>query len=76
MIIETLGYGDADIVDVNDFNRRMVEDLVRVDPKVTLKFANSLWSKSGISVKSGFINTLSTYYDAEVKEVKNHLSVT
>lgn len=69
-IIEALGYEDADITDVNDFNRRMVADLVRVDPKVTLKFANSLWSKTDISVKSGFVNTLSTYYDAEVKDIK------
>lgn len=68
-IIDALGYDAVDIDDVNEMNRKLTGQLCRLDPKVTLNFANSMWAKAFITVEPDFISNLSVNYDAEVRTI-------
>lgn len=68
-IIDALGYDAVGIDDVNEMNRKLTEQLSRLDPKVTLNIANSMWAKADIPVKPDFISNLSANYDADVRTI-------
>ena len=70
-IIDALGYDAVDIDDVNEMNRKLTGQLCRLDPKVTLNFANSMWAKAFITVEPDFISNLSVNYDAEVRTIND-----
>jgi serpin B len=46
-----------------------MDQLVRLDPKVILNIANSIWYKLNFPVQNEFINLNSQYYYAEVNEL-------
>ena len=70
-ILDAMGYTPDDIEAVNEMNKKLTGQLCRLDPKVTLNFANSMWAKADIPVKPDFISTLTANYDAEVKTINN-----
>lgn len=43
--------------------------LLKIDPKVDIRIANSIWYKQGFAVEQDFINVNQTYYIAEVNEL-------
>lgn len=65
-IIDALGYDSVDIDELNEMNRKLIEQLCRLDSKVTMSFANSMWAKADVLVNPDFISTLSVDYDAEL----------
>lgn len=54
---------------VNTAYQTLVESLADHDPKVKLSIANAIFYDKDFSVKSDFISTNQTYYDAEVDEL-------
>ena len=70
-IMDAIGYGAISIDNMNELCGKLNTQLIRLDPKVTLNFANSMWAKADISVKSDFISNLSTYYNAEVRTIND-----
>jgi serpin B len=45
----------------------MSQALLKIDPLTALAIANSIWYRTGFSVKQPFINIKKNYFDAEVK---------
>ncbi|MDR2682843.1 MAG: serpin family protein [Dysgonamonadaceae bacterium] len=68
-IQQTLCLSDFSPEEVNAYFKKLRETFVKTDPTVQLALANSIWYRLGFSVKSGFIQTNKTYYDAEVSEI-------
>jgi serine protease inhibitor len=64
---ETLKYPEGmNMSDINEVYRSLVTQLLVVDPKVKLALANAIFYRQGFSVKSPFLNTMSTDFDAEI----------
>jgi len=51
---------------VNEAYLGLVEILTHQDPEVDLSIANSIWYRRELPVEQSFIDTNTTYYDAEV----------
>ena len=68
-IIETLGYNTVDIADVNNLNKKLTNELSRLDSKVTLQFANSIWARPSLDVNDNFASAVGEYYNAEVRAI-------
>lgn len=54
-----------DIKQANAFYASLLSELPKVDEKVNLNIANSIWYKSGFSVEANFLNALQTSFQAE-----------
>ncbi|MFO7998780.1 MAG: serpin family protein [Bacteroidales bacterium] len=52
--------------EINEAYRKLMKDLLSVDPKVVLNIANSIWYRSDFQVQPPFIDVNKDYYDAEV----------
>lgn len=52
--------------EINEAYRKLMNDLLSVDPKVILNIANSIWYRSDFQVQPPFIDVNKEYYDAEV----------
>jgi serine protease inhibitor len=63
---EILGFKDFSLPEMNGSNREVVNSLLDHDSKVTIEIANSIWYKDNFTVKSGFIETNKTFYNAQV----------
>ena len=57
------------INELNDFNRRIVNELLAADPKVKFSIANSLWTHTTVDLKKPFVETLLKYYEATASSV-------
>ncbi|MDE6808854.1 MAG: hypothetical protein K2J42_02055 [Muribaculaceae bacterium] len=57
------------IDELNDFNRRIVNELLAADPKVKFSIANSLWTHTTVDLKKPFVETLLKYYEATASSV-------
>ncbi|MFT3753144.1 MAG: serpin family protein [Paludibacter sp.] len=55
--------------DINDYYKVMQSTLPTIDPTTKLSLANSIWYRDGFEVKTDFLQTNSTYFDAEVREI-------
>ncbi len=55
--------------EINESYRKLMKDLLSVDPKVVLTIANSIWYRKGFHVEIPFVEANKTYYDAEVREL-------
>ncbi|MBU1944228.1 MAG: serpin family protein [Actinobacteria bacterium] len=55
--------------EVNRANKAMADWLARLDPKVTLEIANSLWAREGVEFSPGFLAANREYYDARVETI-------
>jgi serine protease inhibitor len=66
---EALYLAGMNLDEINDSFRSLIELLVTVDPKVTMKIANSVWHSDQFDVNPDFKERVKTYFDAEVSEL-------
>lgn len=60
-------YLDAmELEEINDAFQSLIELLITVDPKVTLKIANSIWHKNSLPVSEDFVESMKNYFDAKI----------
>lgn len=67
-ILETLGFSGFSMEEVNAYNRKLAEQLIRLDKKSQVKMANSFWMNRDFKPLSSFTETLGKSYEAEVKQ--------
>ncbi|NBC02339.1 MAG: serpin family protein [Bacteroidetes bacterium] len=63
---EALYLKGMDVEEINQAFQSLIELLVSVDPKVTMKIANSVWHENSLPVKDDFLQRLKEFYNAEV----------
>jgi serpin B len=61
-----LGYGGADLQEINESYRSLIDLLRGLDPSVDFRIANSIWYRDGFPVEQSFIDATKMYFDAEV----------
>ena len=66
---ETLKLSGLTDDEINAAYKSIIDQLVKLDPKVILNIANSIWYKLGYPVEAGFIKVNQEYYYAEVNEL-------
>ena len=65
---ETLGFHEGGILAVNEYCRKLIEGLPRVDKKVTLSLANAIFvNKDKATLKAQYEQDMQTYYDAKAE---------
>lgn len=63
----TLKYPETmSISEINEVYKSLVTQLLEVDPKVKLALANAIFYRNGFSVKSPFLSTMDTDFNAEI----------
>ncbi|NBC03090.1 MAG: serpin family protein [Bacteroidetes bacterium] len=63
---EALHLNGMETGEINEAFQSLIELLVSVDPKVTMKIANSVWHDQSLDVEEDFLQRLENFYDAEV----------
>lgn len=53
--------------ELNDYYRTINRRLLEADPFTDIAIANSIWYRSGFSMKEGFIEASKNYFDADVQ---------
>ena len=78
---ETLGFHEGGIQAVNDYCKKLIDGLPKVDNKVTLNIANAIFLNKSFTLKPQFTQDMQTYYDAkaealdfESSETLNHIN--
>ena len=67
---KTLKYpDDMSISDVNEVYKSLVNQLLKVDPKVKLALANAIFYRESFSVKPPFLNTMSSDFRAQTEGI-------
>ena len=66
-MLKVLGAGKINLDELNQAYQTLLEELPKLDPKVNLGIANSIWYRQGFSVNPAFLNTNTTYYNSEVR---------
>lgn len=61
---QTLGFHEGGIKAVNDYCRKLIDGLPKVDDKVTLNIANAIFLNKDYSLKKQFQKDMHQYYDA------------
>ncbi len=64
---DVLGLAGFTDTEINEYYQKMSQALLGIDPLTTLSIANSIWYRSGFSVKKPFIDLNKKYFDAEVQ---------
>ena len=64
---EVLGMADFTDLEINEYYQKMSQSLLNIDPLTELGIANSIWYRTGFSVKQSFIDINQNYFDAIVK---------
>lgn len=65
---QTLGFHEGGIQAVNDYCKNLIDNLPKVDEKVTLDIANALFvNKNKTTLKTQFQQDMHTYYDAKAE---------
>ena len=65
---KTLNYPeDMSISEVNEVYKSLVNQLLKVDPKVKLALANAIFYRESFSVKTTFLNTMSSDFGAQTE---------
>jgi serpin B len=59
-----LGYKDLTSDEINELYQSLVAQLLDADPQVNLAMANAIWYRQGFQVKTEFLNTMQSSYDA------------
>lgn len=70
-IRSVLGYSDADIEAINEYNNKMAAWLAKLDNTATVSTANSFWANSAteFATYSSYQKAIEKYYDAEYKNI-------
>ena len=64
---EMLRYPEGmNMSDINEVYKSLITQLLDVDPKVKLALANAIFYRQGFSVKSPFLTTMDTDFEAEI----------
>ncbi len=66
---ETLGMAGFTDTEINKYYQKMSQALLSIDPLTEISIANSIWHRSGFSVKQPFIEVNKKYFDAEVQSL-------
>ena len=61
---QTLGFHEGGIQAVNDYCKKLIDGLPKVDEKVTLNIANAIFVNKDYTLKTQFQQDMKTYYDA------------
>ena len=61
---QTLGFHEGGIQAVNDYCKKLIDGLPKVDEKVTLNIANAIFVNKNYTLKTQFQKDTQTYYDA------------
>ena len=65
---QTLGFHEGDIQAVNDYCKKLIDGLPKVDKDVTLNIANAIFVNKNIAkLKPQFEQDMQTYYDAKAE---------
>ncbi len=64
-----LKMNDLPATDINDYYKVMQSTLPTIDPTTKLSLANSIWYRDGFPVKTDFLQTNASYFNAEVREI-------
>ncbi len=64
---ETLGFHEGGIQAVNDYCKKLIDGLPKVDDKVTLNIANAIFLNKDYALKPQFEQDMQTYYDAKAE---------
>jgi serine protease inhibitor len=59
-----LGYGNATMAEVNAAYRSLIDLLLRLDSRVDMRIANSVWANAGFPFHQSFYDTVKEYFDA------------
>jgi serpin B len=62
----TLGFGNLSQADVNAYYNNLITNLPQLDPNTTLHIANSIWYRQGFSVLPQFLQTNTSYFNAQI----------
>ena len=66
---QTLGFHEGGIQAVNDYCKKLIEGLSKVDDKVTLNIANAIFVNKYYTLKPQFEQDMQTYYDAKAESL-------
>ncbi len=64
-IRDMLGYAGLSTGEINVVYKSLLEQLLTVDPEVTLTLANAVWYRNGFQVHPSFLDTMNTAFAAE-----------
>lgn len=66
-IEQTLGFHQGGIKAVNEYCRNLIDNLPKVDNKVTLNIANAIFLNKDYTLKPQFEEDMKTYYDSKAE---------
>ena len=66
---EALRFQDLSAEQINESYRGLMDLLLDLDARVTVRIGNSVWSRQGIPFEQTFMNTVRDYFDAEAREL-------
>ena len=66
---QTLGFHEGGIQAVNDYCKKLIDGLPKVDEKVTLNIANAIFVNKDYTLKQQFQQDTQTYYDATAESL-------
>jgi serpin B len=64
---QTLGFHERGIQAVNDYCKNLIDNLPKVDNKVTLNIANAIFLNKNYTLKPQFTQDMQTYYNAKAE---------
>ena len=64
---QTLGFHEGGIQAVNEYCKKLIEGLPKVDEKVTLNIANAIFVNKNYKLKNQFEQDMQSYYDAKAE---------
>ena len=64
---QTLGFHEGGIQAVNEYCKKLIDGLPKVDEKVTLNIANAIFVNKNFTLKEQFQQDMQTYYDAKAE---------
>jgi len=64
---QTLGFHEGGIQAVNDYCKKLIDGLPKVDEKVTLNIANAIFVNKGYTLKQQFQQDMQTYYKPRLR---------
>ncbi|MFO7892505.1 MAG: serpin family protein [Longimicrobiales bacterium] len=66
---DVLGFAGLEEPAINESYRDLIALLLELDPQVTFGLGNSVWAREGIPFHDAFYDRVTTYFDAEAREV-------
>lgn len=64
---QTLGFGTAELQEINDGYRGLLALQAGLDPSTTFDIANSVWYREGFNVNQSYIDEVEDIFDAEIR---------